>query len=95
MIISCVRGWFSLESLSGALIQPVVSASSWSRESARTLQLRLSRDGVTVDLVSAADHAVERLLVVLKQEVLPDRVVSREVLSLEVVRVHAGAETWG
>lgn len=52
------------------------------------LQFWLSSDGIAVDLVTTANHAVVRLLVVLEQQVLPDWVVSRRIVALEVVWVN-------
>lgn len=58
-----------------------------------TLKLGLSSDGITVDLITTSDHTVQRLSVVSKNHIFPQRVITRFVLSLELVRVDTGRET--
>jgi hypothetical protein len=53
-----------------------------------TLQLWLSGDGITIDLITSSDHTMQWFLVVSKYHVLPQGIITGFVLPLELVRVN-------
>ena len=55
-----------------------------------TLKFRLARNRIAVNLIPTAHHAVERPLLVTQNHILPDRVVARLKVALELIGVDAG-----